>query len=116
MVDVITISTNFYHFFFDINSGNHFGAPFKHLIPEWLFREDDDDSLPRDLPVYRLPTPSIGMATKDPKLEAYTGANKTSIENWLSLFEVVLTALNLTSNNDRVIKLMSYVSADALDF
>lgn len=54
------------------------------------------------------------MSTKEIKLVLYTGKNKILIENWLNLFEVVVDSM--TNDKDKIVKLMSYLDEEALEF
>ena len=56
------------------------------------------------------------MATKDIKLEHFTGKNTIEAKHWLSLFEVVCAQLKLITSEDKTVKLMSYLKDDALAF
>ena len=56
------------------------------------------------------------MATKEIKLEHFTGKNTIEAKHWLNLFEVVCAQLNLVNTEDKVVKLMSYLKDDALAF
>jgi hypothetical protein len=54
------------------------------------------------------------MATKDIELVLYNGKNKILVSNWLNLFEVVVS--KVTDDKDKIVKLMSYMDDDALEF
>ena len=56
------------------------------------------------------------MATKDVKLEHFTGKNTIEADHWLNLFEVVCAELTLTTAQKKTVKLMSYLKDDALAF
>jgi hypothetical protein len=56
------------------------------------------------------------MASKEPKLVAYTGHNTIAIKEWLNLFEVILSSLKITDDKDKAIKLMSYLDDSALTY
>ena len=59
---------------------------------------------------------SATPTSKEPKLEFYSGKNEITVENWISLFEIILTTLSLTTDQDKVTRLMSYLTGDALSF
>jgi hypothetical protein len=54
------------------------------------------------------------MSAKDIKLVLFTGRNRIPIDHWLNLLEVVIAALK--DDKEKVVKFMSYLDEDALNF
>ena len=59
---------------------------------------------------------STTTTKKHIKLEPFNGKNSIEAKHWLNLFEVVGVQLNLSTDQEKVTKLMSYLQDDALAF